>query len=452
MIPQCVSMPNRSVSGALLLGLLALSACTTLPPRPAIDRAEALTEALPQSAPAELEAFGSAPATAASAGELDTATITRRVLLRHPALAAARARLDGAELEAWLISRPAQPMLRLMPMLSEGRFRLEALLMQPLAEWLSRDLRSRLSEVEAERASAELVATVLDQVIEAQRAFHTAILAEHHAALAAEALDIAEQRLQLVGQRLRRGEASAENLIAARAEAARAQARLARDRRLRVDARSGLAAALGEPSAAELRLPMQLPALLALRSQAQSLGSDPARAEAVHPSLRVARLAVESATLQRLLLEHWSSRWMPALGAGGGLGGMREQRLELELALPLWGRPGLEIERGRASEALANAEREALEREQLREVERALAALEQAEREAEASRQAQAEARALQELGAALLERGEVGIEALWLARERRIESERERMEAEAEALAEALALQRWLGRFEAPD
>jgi cobalt-zinc-cadmium efflux system outer membrane protein len=432
--------------GATALCVLALAACAPLPPRPSADTAESLTEALPQSTPAELERFGSAPADVEGTRELDTAAVTRRVLLRHPALSAARARLDVAELEAWLIGRPAQPMLRLMPMLSEGRFRLEALLMQPLAEFASRELRGELAQAQAERAGAELVAQVIERVIEAQRRFHQAIVAEHHAQLQDERVELVRQQLELVESRLRIGESEAARLIEAQALLAREQAMAAQSQRMRIDARAALADALGEPSAAGLRVPMELPPLLEVRPPA----SVETRITQDSPQIEAARLDLESAQLRALLLDHWSSRWMPSAGVGGMRGsGMSEQRLELEIALLAFGRPDIEVDAARARSRVAEAELEMAQRSRALEAERALAALEVAERAVAAIRASEREAQRQQRLARALLERGEGGIESLWTARLARIDAERARMEAEAAALSEALALQRVIGRFE---
>lgn len=441
---------RRGLRGLIALGALVLSACASLPPRPTADTTDALAEALPQSAPAELEAFGGAASAPADARELDTAAITRRVLLRHPALAAARARLDVAELEAWLIERPAQPMLRLMPMLSEGRFRLEALLMQPLAVWLSRGLREDLGNADAQRARAALVAEVLERVIEAQRAFHQAIVAEHHALLQEERVELAQRQLELVQSRLGIGESEASFLIEAQSMLARERAMAAQSRRMRSDARAALAAALGESSAAGLRVPMELPPLLEVRPpHALGAGRDLA-IEHDSPQIEVARLELQSAQLRALLLDHWSSRWMPAAGVGGMRGrDMSEQRLELEIALPAYGRADLEVEAALARSRLAAAELEAAQRGRALQAERALSALQSAEALVQAARAAETEARLQRRLARALLERGEAGIEALWSARRAQIEAERERMEAQAAALSEALALQRVIGRFE---
>jgi hypothetical protein len=456
--PSAVAAPNakaamrfRNLALAVLsaLAALALIGCAPLAPRPSVDTADALASALPQSAPAEFDSLGRAAALADDGGELDSAAVTRRVLLRHPQLAAARARLEGAELDAWLIDQPAQPMLRLMPMLSEGRFRLEALLMQPLAEWLSRDLRTRLSQVEAERASAELIDQVLGAVIEAQRAFHAAIVAEHHAGLQTERVALAQQQLDLIEARLRSGETDAAALIESRAGVARERAQAARSMSMRVDARAALAAALGESSAAELRIPMQLPPLL------QVLPPQPAQAiesglREASPEIRSARLRVESAELRGLLLDHWSSRWMPRAGVAGMRGGdMSEARLELEVALPLWGRPDLEVDRAGASAREASALREAAERARALAAERALEALQPAQQELRAARAADAEAGRQYRLARALLSRGEGRIEAAWAARIAQLDAERETIEAESRLLGEALALQRLLGRFE---
>lgn len=376
------------------------------------------------------------------AGLLDADVLGRLVLLQGPGLAEARAELRVLGIALDLGRRPAAPMLALS-LRPGGMLGLEAMLLQPLAELMNRDLLDRRSELRRVEAITAYAERALDALLEAQRQLHAAIVGRQLIALSAQAIALAEDRLDRARRQHRAGEVDTAALREAQSELQSIRLERAREEHAQAERLQALAWAAGLADAGQIQLPDDLPELWASLAAAEA--NEPS---SVNESLNVRRqrLQLERATLQHLLQQRWATRWMPGLGleAGRGMGGT----LLLEFSPPAWQRQHLQQALSAGEASLQALRLEQAEARQALAVQAALLRLDAAGRAEQQARARHALRQEEQQRMRELMASGEAGLGPYWAAAAARIEAEREHWQAQQTSLDAGLDLVSALGRL----
>jgi cobalt-zinc-cadmium efflux system outer membrane protein len=385
--------------------------------------------------------LATAPATQGEAWTLDR--VVSEALAKSPQVAAARAEETGAEGELaadarWLRENPELEVEygTDAPTLNEGERRLSVALSQTLEVAGQRGLRVRRAEAALEAARARRLAAELSAAREAADAAAELARLEAHVKLAEEALAAARALEEAAARRFQAGDVPELERNAAVLERARVEARAALTRAEMISARATLNRLLGRPVTAALVLelrplgvPSELlgksPEVVAARSEAEAAGAevDLLRRERI-PDPTVS-LGYERETRPEEHVTGPDLHTAPMVVA------------RLSLPLPLWDRNQGELAAARARRATREAEREAREREAQAEQVSALEAYKAAGTAEAALTSALPGVERNLTLVQRAYEAGELGLDALLLARDRAYAARGEAIDAAA-ALARA--------------
>ncbi|WP_224243063.1 TolC family protein [Hyalangium gracile] len=373
-------------------------------------------------------------------------------LAKSPEVAAARAEETGAEGELAADSR----WVRQNPQLEveygtdavtqdEGERRLSVSISQQLEVAGQRGLRVERAEAALAAAKARRRAVELSVAREAADAAAEVARREALVKLAEDVLAAARALEEATARRFSAGDVSELERNTAALERARAEARAAQARAELASARASVNRLLGRPASAALSValeavavepPVEPPELVAARAEAEA-------AQAEVKLLRRERIPDPTVSLgyerEREREEHLTG---PDLHSGAMV------VARLSLPLPLWNRNQGELAAARARQAVREAEREGRERE--------VAAERVSARESfEAARTAEAALTAALpgiERNLSLVQRayeaGELGLDALLLARERAFSARGEAIDAAAALARARAALLRASGRL----
>lgn len=420
--------------------LLALASCSA----PAPERS-------PRPAPTPRDAGGAqetalAPAAAAALAarseplvELELAAALELAEASHPALAAARARVERSAARALQAGRLSDPeaVLRVESAPFEGDTWSEAEYLVGLRQALPLGSRlsgeERVAQAERRHAELELAAARAELGASVRGAFATALYAQHAQAAREALLAVAEGLERLAERRVAAGDSAPREALLASLLASEARHELTRAEALSGEARRALALALGDPArpiasvAGELELASALPALdelLALLARHPLLLSAEAGVEAQAARAELARRERTPDLHLDLLYRRIESTDTDAFDLG----------VLLPLPLSARGRGRVEEARAllleeRARGALLAQEVEHAARRAHQRVLVARDTLEHVEQEI-LPRTAE-----LERIAAARLAAGDASLEELLQARERNAQAQLERLEALADTL-----------------
>lgn len=380
--------------------------------------------------------------------------VVSEALAKSPEVAAARAEETGAEGELaadgrWLRENPQVEVEYGTDALMHdaGERRLSVALSQTLEVAGQRGLRVERAEAALEAARARRRAVELSVARAAADAAAELARLEAHEKLAEEALAAARLLEEASGRRFAAGEAPEVERNTAALERARAEARVALARSGTVSARAALNRLLGRAPPAPLSLglaPVALPS--ELRGDQPELAA--ARAEAEAARAEVALLRRERIPDPTLSLGYERETWPEEHATGPDLHSAPMLVARLSVPLPLWDRNQGELAAARARRAAREAEREARRREV--EAER-VSALE-AYKAASAAEAALTAVLPGVERNLSLIQRayeaGELGLDALLLARDRAYAARGEAIESAAAHSRARAALLRAFGHL----
>lgn len=297
---------------------------------------------------------------------LDLESLQAIALWRRPELRTARARLAQAAAAAGLAGELPNPRLGIGPGLvanpgGQTPWLLTAALAIPLQLAGQRD--ARVEAAAGAVAAARIAVLQADQAVRAdvaRRAFAAAVAQQQHE-LARQLLQLRRQAEAQAQQRATAGAADAIEVAAATTAVCRAELALAASRSGAEVARTELAAALGMPTAALARLPLQLPAseLPVLADAAAAQLADTAVRQRLDVTAALCSYVGAEAQLRLQVARQW-----PEFEIGPGYEydqGLHKYRLDVGITLPLLHGNGAAIEQAAADRAAAAADFEAVQ-------------------------------------------------------------------------------------------